>query len=313
MLGKITNEIVSQCDSIITDMPKFQSVLVSVLGEYNISEKQYEIVPWSEQVQKGYQMFFIAKKVEGLSDKSLSYYRGTINRFSEFVKKPFDQIETDDIRYFLAIMQTQYNWSDVTSDNARRVLNTFFSWMNAEGYCPKNPVYPIKAIRCKKKVHHAFTETELEKMRDYCKSLKQSLDRARALAIVEVLLSTGCRVGELVGMKIQDIDTHHRSIVVFGKGKKERRVYFNERSYLRICEYLDVRKNDGAEYLFVTNDNKRAQLQIGGVESFIREMGKGAGIGRAHPHNDSIEAWNAIDRHSANVRTCRNCYHKAVS
>jgi len=286
VIGEITNEIVSQCDGIVDaeNLQAFQQIISSVLGKYNISEKNYEIVPWSEQVQKGYQMFFVAKKVEGLSDKSLQYYKYGIDRFHDFIKKPFDQVETDDIRYYLAYRQTTDRCSETTADNERRVLNTFFSWMNSEGYCPKNPVYPIKAIKKRKKVHHAFTDVELEKLRDGCKKLDSRLSQTRALAILETLLSTGCRVGELIGMKIDDLSVNHRSMVVFGKGKKERRVYFNEKAFMRICEYLEERGEDDSEYLFVTNDKHRNQLQVGGVESFIRELGEKTGVRKAHPH-----------------------------
>ena len=300
MIGEITNEIVSQCGGIVDteNLQAFQQIISSVLGKYDISEKNYEIVPWSEQVQKGYQMFFVAKKVEGLSDRSLRYYKGEIDNFHAFIKKPFDKIETDDIRYYLAVKQTKDGVAEATADSIRRILSSFFAWMNSEGYCKKNPVKPIKKIKPKQLVRHAFTDTELEKMRDYCSRIDSPLKRKRALAIIETLLSTGCRVGELVNMKIRDLDMIHKSIIVFGKGKKERRVYFNEKSFMRVCEYLEERGKDDSEWLFVAVDKRKNQkLQISGVEIFVREMGKSAGISKAHPHKFRRTAATIALRH----------------
>lgn len=286
MIGTIVNNIVQHCEKIIdTDyLQQFSQIVAAELGKYDIQEKHYEIVPWDEQVSKGYMMFFVAKKVEGLSHKSLSYYRSQIDKMAEFVQKPFDKITTDDIRFYLAAKQTRDGISETTTENIRHILNSFFSWMTAEGYCPKNPVYPIKPIKRKKIVHHAFTDTELEKIRDHCKTIKNPLSRNRALAIVETFLSTGCRVGELTGLKISDVNFQSRTAVVFGKGKKERRVYFNERAMLRISEYLNSRGDDGGEWLFVTDEKCRKHLSSGGVRTMLKEIGKAAGVSKVHPH-----------------------------
>lgn len=286
MIQKIVNNIVHKCENIIAQehLQMFSHIVALELGKYDISEKHFEIVPADEQINKGYMMFFVAKRIEGLSEKSLNYYRSEVDKFAGFINKPFNKVTTDDIRYYLAIKQSNDGISEATADNTRRILNSFFSWMNAEGYCPSNPVYPIKVIKKKKVVHHAFTDTELEKLRDQCTEIKRPLERKRTLAIIETLLSTGCRVGELTGLKIADIDFQHRSAVVLGKGKKERRVYFNDRAMLRITDYLKERGEDNSEWLFVGGDKNRTQLLTGGVQSYLRELGKKAGVNNVHPH-----------------------------
>lgn len=286
MIGKITIDLVNKCKTIIDDkdLQCFQLILSSVLGEYNITEKENAIVPYNERLNRGYQMYFVAKKIEGLSDRSLKYYKTVIDNFYKFTSKSIDAVTTDDIRYYLAIKQTREGVSEVTADNERRVLNGYFSWLCAEEYINKNPCFPIKCIKRKKKVKHAFSDSEIEKIKEACLRTEKSLERKRNIAIVETLLSTGCRVGELTTMKIADIDFNKNSIVVLGKGKKERRVFFNDKAILRIKEYLEERNGVGDDYLFVSLDSPYRQLRISGVEIVIRNIGLTAGVKECHPH-----------------------------
>lgn len=286
MIGKITNEIVLKCSMFFNQehLQQFQYVLASVLGEYEIKEKETSLITYDENLNKGYVMFFVAKKVEGLSQKTLNYYKSEIDNFMSFIQKPLNTIQTDDIRYYLAIKQTKQGNSETTADNTRRILNSFFSWLNAEGYVPKNPVYPIKAIKKKRKVKHALSDTEIEKLKEVCLQIEKPLERKRNIAIIETLLSTGCRVGELTTIKICDVDFSKNSAIVFGKGKKERRVFFNDKAMMRIKEYLEERNGEGDEYLFNSIMKPYKQLAISGTEILIRSLGKKARIQKCHPH-----------------------------
>lgn len=286
MIGKITRELVGKCGPLINQsyMQEFSRIVATVLGQFDIRERETAIVPYNEQVNKGYMMFFVAKKVEGLSDKTLKYYKSEVDNFMTFIGKPLPDVVTDDIRYYLAVKQSRDGIEETTADNTRRILNSFFSWMNAEGYVSKNPVYPIKAIKKKKRVKHAFSDTEIEKLKEVCLRIEAPLERKRNIAIIETLLSTGCRVGELTTMKIKDVDFNKGTIIVEGKGKKERRVFFNDKSMLRIKEYLEERNGEGDEYLFNSIMRPYKHVGISGVETFIRDLGKEAGISKCHPH-----------------------------
>ena len=286
MIDKITAEIVSTSQNLINPdcLQEFQVIVSSILGKYDITEKEEAIVPYDEKLNRGYMMFFVAKKVEGLSQKSLDYYRGEIDKFRDFIAKPLDKITTDDVRYYLAIKQLHDGVSETTADNIRRVLNCFFSWLNSEDYVPKNPVYPIKSIKHKKAVKHAFTDSEVEKLKEVCLTSKNPLKKKRDIALIETLLSTGCRVGEISTMKIREIDFSNRSIVVEGKGKKERRVFFNDKAMMRIQDYLTERNGEGDEYLFDSCQRPYKRLEKGGVEVLIRSIGAAVGIDDCYPH-----------------------------
>ncbi|MEE1137272.1 MAG: site-specific tyrosine recombinase/integron integrase [Acutalibacteraceae bacterium] len=286
MIGKITIDLVEKCRSFIDDenLQRFQFIISAVLGEYNITEKEFALVPYSERISRAYQMFFVAKKIEGLSERTLRYYKSEIDNFYKFTSKTPDLISTDDVRYYLATKQMVDGVSEVTADNTRRVLNGYFSWLSSEGYIAKNPVLPIKNIKKRRKVKHAFTDIEIEKIKDACQMAQKPIERKRNIAIVETLLSTGCRVGELSAMKINDIDFIKNSIVVLGKGNKERRVFLNDKAVLRIKEYINERNGAGDEYLFVSIDSPYKRLMISGIEIIIRTLGKKAGLKECYPH-----------------------------
>lgn len=286
MIGKITIELVTKCQNIIDkeNLPNFQYILSSVLGEYNITEKQQALIPYNERLNKAYQMFFVAKKIEGLSDKSLKHYKSNIDNFLNFTSKSIDEVTTDDIRYYIATKQINNGISEVTANNIRLVLSTFFAWLVQEGHISKNPTLSLKKIKKKKQVKHAFTDGEIEKIKDACLTIKNPLSRKRNIAIIETLLSTGCRVGELTTMKISDIDFNKKSMIVLGKGNKERRVFLNDKAILRITQYLEERGENGDQYLFVSVDKPYERLNISGVECLIRKIGKQCGIKDCHPH-----------------------------
>ena len=220
--------------------------------------------------------FLSAKRIEGCSEKSLSYYRKTIEAMSEKIGKGITHITTNDLRSYLTGYQTERKSSKVTIDNIRRILSSFFSWLEDEDYILKSPVRRIHKVKTAVTIKETYTDEALETMRDHCDSL-------RDLALIDMLASTGIRVGELVLLNRDDINFEERECVVFGKGSKERMVYFDARTKIHLQNYL-AQRTDSNNALFVSLKAPYERLQIGGVESRLRELGKRLSLPRVHPH-----------------------------
>ena len=220
--------------------------------------------------------FLAAKRVEGCSDKSIHYYHSTLNNALRKVGKDVKHITTDDLRAYLDEYQQTSGASRVTVDNIRRILSSFFSWLEDESYIIKSPVRRIHKVKTGKTVKETYTDEALERMRDYC-------DTARDLAIIDILASTGMRVGELVKLNRSDIDFQNRECVVTGKGNKQRKVYFDARTKIHLQNYLSERADDN-EALFVTLLAPYNRLQISGVEIRLRQLGRELNIHKVHPH-----------------------------
>lgn len=220
--------------------------------------------------------FLSAKRIEGCSEKSLSYYRKTIETMSEKIGKGITHITTNDLRSYLTNYQTERKSSKVTIDNIRRILSSFFSWLEDEDYILKSPVRRIHKVKTAVTIKETYTDEALETMRDHCDSL-------RDLALIDMLASTGMRVGELVLLNRDDINFEERECVVFGKGSKERMVYFDARTKIHLQNYL-AQRTDSNNALFVSLKAPYERLQIGGVESRLRELGKRLSLPRVHPH-----------------------------
>lgn len=220
--------------------------------------------------------FLAAKRVEGCSDKSIHYYHSTLNNALRKVGKDVKHITTDDLRAYLDEYQQTSGASRVTVDNIRRILSSFFSWLEDESYIIKSPVRRIHKVKTGKTVKETYTDEALERMRDYC-------DTARDLAIIDILASTGMRVGELVKLNRSDIDFQNRECIVTGKGNKQRKVYFDARTKIHLQNYLSERTDDN-EALFVTLLAPYNRLQISGVEIRLRQLGRELNIHRVHPH-----------------------------
>jgi site-specific recombinase XerD len=233
--------------------------------------------------------FIAAKRIEGCSEKTLTYYHNTIDAMTAAVGKPVQRITTDDIRQYLTTYQMQRKSSKVTIDNIRRILATFYSWLEDEDYIVKSPVRRIHKVKTAKVIKETYTDEALEQMRDNCDSL-------RDLAIIDLLASSGMRVGELVALNRDDINFNERECVVFGKGNKERLVYFDARTKIHLQNYLDSRA-DGNPALFVTLRAPYNRLQIGGVEMRLRQLGRRLSIPKVHPHKfRRTLATSAIDK-----------------
>ena len=233
--------------------------------------------------------FLSAKQVEGCSERSVSYYSSTLDNLIKSLVKPFNQIETEDLRVYLSEYQKKNNASKQTIDNIRRILSSFFTWLEDEDYILKSPVRRIHKIKTTKQVKETYSDEALERLRDNCKTI-------RDLAIIDILSSTGMRVGELVKLNRVDVDFNNRECVVLGKGSKERVVYFDARTKLHLQNYLNSRKDENPA-LFVSFLEPHNRLEIAGVEIMLRKLGRSLKINKVHPHKfRRTLATKAIDK-----------------
>ena len=221
-------------------------------------------------------VYIAAKRVEGCSDKTLHYYEASITNALNSIQKPVRQITTDDLRLYLDTYQQRNNAGKVTIDNIRRVLSSFFSWLEDEDYILKSPVRRIHKVKTGKTVKETYSDEALEIMRDHAENI-------RDLAIIDLLASTGMRVGELVQLNRDDIDFENRECIVFGKGDKERKVYFDARAKIHLQNYVNSRSDDNPA-LFVTLLQPFNRLKISGVEIRLRKLGRKLNIPKVHPH-----------------------------
>lgn len=233
--------------------------------------------------------FIAAKRIEGCSERTLAYYDKTITAMLDAVSKPAQRITTDDIRLYLTSYQTKRKCSKVTIDNIRRILSSFFSWLEDEDYIVKSPVRRIHKVKTAQVIRDTYSDEMLEAMRDNCDSL-------RDLAIIDFLASSGMRIGELVRLNREDVDFAERECVVFGKGSKERVVYFDARAKIHLMNYLTSRIDDNPA-LFVSLRAPFERLQIGGIEVRLRMLGRKLAIPKVHPHKfRRTLATSAIDK-----------------
>ena len=256
-----------------SQIEKLQETLVYTLFKYEIKECEKE-EKFSEQ--NLVELFLAAKRIEGCSEKSLKYYEATINGLLNDLKKDVRHIATDDIRTYLTEYQNRKQSSRVTIDNIRRILSSFFSWLEDEDYILKSPVRRIHKIKTGTNIKETYSDEALELMRDGCNEL-------RDLAMIDMLASTGMRVGEMVLLNREDINFTERECVVFGKGDKERIVYFDARTKIHLQNYLQSRKDDNPA-LFVSLQAPYNRMKIGGIEVRLRQIGNRLGITKVHPH-----------------------------
>lgn len=287
----LTKQILEEVESILNveQQDLLKIALLSVFAEYNI-EKQ---ITDSEQKLKDKELllnaFLSAKKVEGCSEKTLDYYHATLQRMLVAIDKAITQISTNDVRQYLSDFKEQRGSSKVTIDNIRRIFSSFFSWLEDEDYIVKNPVRRIHRVRADSLVKEIISDEAMETLRDSCTEM-------RDLAMIDMLASTGMRVGELVRINIADIDFQERQCVVFGKGNKERTVYFNARTKIHLSNYIFSRK-DNNPALFVSLSEPYNRLSISGVEKRLRFIGDQVNIANVHPHKfRRTLATTAIDR-----------------
>lgn len=252
---------------------KLQEVLLHTLWDYDISVSDGKA---ERQEQDLLSLFLAAKRIEGCSEKPLKYYQATTQAMLDGIGKPIKEIVTEDIRQYLTNYQRERHSSRVTIDNIRRILSSFFSWLEDEDYILKSPVRRIHKVKTASNIKETYSDETLELMRDSCSEM-------RDLAMIDLLASTGMRVGEMVLLNRDDVDFAERECVVFGKGDKERMVYFDARTKLHLQTYLDSR-NDNNPALIVSLKAPFSRLSIGGVETRLRELGRQLGVHKVHPH-----------------------------
>ena len=252
---------------------KLQQVLEHALFQYEIIEA---VAPSNDDSENLVNIFIAAKRIEGCSEKTLKYYQTTIDAMINAINKSVRHIQTEDLRFYLTQYQKKNQSSRVTIDNIRRILSSFFAWLEDEDHILKSPVRRIHKVKTGTNIKETYNDEELEKMRDNCTEL-------RDLAIIDMLASTGMRIGEMVLLNRIDINFAERECVVFGKGDKERLVYFDARTKLHLQNYLDSRI-DNNPALFVTIRAPYKRIQIGGIEVRLRKIGKMLGITKMHPH-----------------------------
>ena len=255
---------------------KLQKVLLHELCGYELQRSEGQTADDENENLRLMNAFLSAKRIEGCSEKSLTYYRKTIETMLKKVGKGIMHIATDDLRSYLTTYQLEKQSSKVTIDNIRRILSSFFSWLEDEDYILKSPVRRIHKVKTATTIKETYSDEALETMRDNCETL-------RDLALIDMLASTGMRVGELVLLNREDINFEERECVVFGKGSKERMVYFDARTKIHLQNYL-AERTDTNNALFVSLKAPHERLQIGGVESRLRELGKRLSLPRVHPH-----------------------------
>lgn len=287
MIEKLITEIEQEISNVLNNMQmeELHRVLVHSLAKLECSKERIDLETEIDYLN----IFICAKQVEGCSEKSIKYYKSTIENMIKIIEKSVKCITTEDLRGYLADYQKKSLCSKVNIDNIRRILSSFFSWLEDENYILKNPVRRIRKIKTGELVKETYSDENLEILRDNCKEL-------RDLAIIDLLNSTGMRVGELVGLNITDIDFNERECVVFGKGGKERKVYFDARTKIHLQNYLNSR-SDNNEALFVSLIKPHNRLQISGVEIRMRKLGRKLKINKVHPHKfRRTLATRAIDK-----------------
>ena len=288
LITEITRQMLPYLDNY--QMEQLQETLSHCFWGVQVSpEEETDQIKEKETNSELLDMFISAKRVEGCSEKTLKYYQASIMRLFSTVDIPAIRMRTDDLRGYLSEYQQTSQCSKSNIDNIRRILSSFFAWLEDENYILKSPVRRIHKIKSNQPVKETYTDESLEIMRDQCGCL-------RDLALIDLLSSTGMRVGELVRLNRSDIDFENRECIVFGKGSKERPVYFDARTKIHLKNYLDSRTDENPA-LFVSLIQPFKRLEISGVEIRLRNLGRKLGITKVHPHKfRRTLATRAIDK-----------------
>ena len=271
LINDITQKMLPHLNN--AQIEKLQTVIQHVLFSYEVNQKEEN---QEDEKIDFVNLFLSAKRVEGCSEKSIKYYYSTIQAMLDSMKKNVKEIETEDIRSYLTDYQCKNNSGKVTIDNIRRILSSFFSWLEDEDYILKSPVRRIHKVKTATNIKETYSDEALELMRDSCME-------KRDLAMIDMLASTGMRIGEMDLLNRNDIDFNERECVVLGKGNKERIVYFDARTKIHLKDYLRHR-TDNNPALFVSLRAPHKRMNIGGIEVRLRQIGKNLGISKVHPH-----------------------------
>lgn len=276
MKHEIITELLQQMIPYLNNVQvkQLQQVLEYTMFQYEVVENT--IMQKYDDSQELINTFIAAKRIEGCSEKTLKYYQSTIDTMILRIGKSVRRILTEDLRSYLTEYQNENQSSRVTIDNIRRILSSFFSWLEEEDYILKSPVRRIHKVKTASNIKETYSDESLELMRDNC-------SEKRDLAMIDMLSSTGMRVGEMVLLNREDIDFNERECIVFGKGDKERVVYFDARTKIHLQDYLKSRI-DNNPALFVTLKSPYNRMNIGGIEVRLQQLGKQLSLQKVHPH-----------------------------
>lgn len=281
VLGAIRNRIPEEGVSVVQD------VLVIQLNKYELQERCTDVALVDDTPEKLLRKFIATKRIEGLAESTLRRYYETNLELIEFFRKPLNEVTTYDLRFYLSLRRQNGRVSNRTLDGMRRCYSSFFKWLAAEELISRNPCAALAQIKYRKTVKKPYSATEIERLRQACTNI-------RDLALVDFLYSTGCRVSEVSGLDVSDIDFEKMECVVVGKGNKERIVYLSPVAAMHLQEYLQCRK-DISDALFVGKGGKR--LGKNGIEAALKKIGKVAGVENVHPHRyRRTLATNLLDR-----------------
>ena len=276
LILQITNDMRDSLTNYQIDKLKQSLIINFEKYEINIRTDEMRLVEENEINHRLINSFISSKKVEGCSERTTKYYEETIIKFIDDSNKFIKNIDTDDIRNYLSQYKEESNCGSTTIDNIRRILSSFFSWLEDEDYIVKSPVRRIHKVKTAQLVKDTLSDENIEHLRDNCENI-------RDLSLIELFISTGMRVGEIVNINKKDINFEERSCIVLGKGNKQREVYFDAKTKIHLLEYLDKR-NDDNEALFVSLRKPYQRLSISGIELIVRNLGIDSNIANVHPH-----------------------------
>lgn len=281
-MENFANEFVSKLDGKISD-EALRTVLQELqvfTSNYDISQRETHVVPYQSNVPDCYRVYMVAKKIEGMSPESMKTYNFYLTDFFEHINRPFEQVTTNDIRIYLYETQKRTGVSNRTLDGKRLVISTFMDWCWKEGYIPNNPCASIKPIKFEEKPREPLSSMELEIVRDACENYRDK-------AMIELFYSTGCRLSEMVNLKISDIDFASKEVHLFGKGSKHRTSYLNAKAEYMLKKYFELErsKESISDSVFVIFRKPYNGMHKGAIYARVKAIQKRSGIERSlFPH-----------------------------
>lgn len=263
--NEFSEKLITQMGALSIDhMNQILAILDTVAKDYTMQRITTALTLLRGDVPELVKIYIAAKKVEGLSEQGLKNSLARLRIMCDKICKPLTEITSTDIRVFLYNYQQERGVSNASLNSVRIQISSFFHWLAAEGYIPKDPALTVKPIKYEQKQRESLTQLELEFIRKACKDIREK-------AIVEFFYSTGCRVSEMADIKIADINFRTDEVTLYGKGKKYRTSYLNAKAHVALNEYLDSRKDD-SPYLFVSIRKPHKKLQKEAIESIIRSI-----------------------------------------
>lgn len=277
-MEKLIGKVLVKMDHDLTpaQLKKLKVVLTMQLEDYEVHEKKHEVVIYDETSDvAAYQQYFVSKKIQGLTANSLHQYRMTIDRFMRTVRKSFDDVSTNDIRLYLANREMIDHLSNASLIRERGIICRFFEWLHDEEYIARNPGKRVERIKQEKRIREAFSDFEVEQLRHWALSAKEKV-------VVELLLSTGCRLSELISLDLENYDRGHERISVIGKGNKQRYVYLNAKAKLAMTHYLKTKPHISGPILYGRYPGTR--MSGSGVQKLVKTIGERGNVANVHPH-----------------------------